>query len=235
MKSPSRHLSGNILFFFGIGLGLLLTFAISWASYESFFYFYTGETFAPFHGLRCPLFMTYSETGTLQANFNNSSQEEIHAFYRMTVSGAALTVYEEEVVLPPQSSKSIEWQVDANDIDLETFILAKFEVLPNAYFDSSAATCGIMVINLPFLTGSQVFTAALAVSLLAILLGFFLWESTNDPLQEGIQNRQHARQALGIILMLGLLSGLIGWWLPGMIFCGLTLLTLLIVLRLSLT
>jgi hypothetical protein len=228
---PVRTL-GGVIFFFGIFLGLALSLAAVWGDFEGISYFYTGAAYPSFNGLNCPVLMTRSETGTVSASFVNSGGQEIEPYYEVTISGlTAMRKLEGHLSVPAHASKSIQWTVDASDIDLGFFIFNDMQVLPVAGYSTREDTCGIIVLNLTGLTGGQLFNITLAASLLGIAIGFGLWENTRAT--DRATNLARAMRTMGVAVLLALLTSIMGWWLPGLLFSVVTILLLVIILRLS--
>jgi hypothetical protein len=231
MQTKSIRTLGSAIFFLGIFFGLALAIATTWASFESVFYFYTGATYDSFGGLRCPNLMTLSDTGIVAARFDNPTGQDIDPYYRVEMSGVIPREFENQLTVPPHQTNNIQWTVNSNDVDYSNFIFVKLEILPDAYYSSSQATCGIMMINIRGLSGGQILALLLTVSLLGIVLGLELWASVNDKTSNNYSNDLRVRQALGIFVSLAVLAGLTGWWVAGTIFCVLTILLLVILIR----
>ncbi len=234
MQTKSAHLLGGIIFFFGIFLGLALSLAALWSDFEGISYFYTGAGYPAFNGLKCPVLMTRSETGTVSVKFDNPGSQEIEPYYEVTMSGqTSMRKLEGQLAVPLHTSKSIHWTVDANDIDLGFFIFVDLQVLPVAGYSTREDTCGIMVLDFNGPTGGQLFDLALAAGLLSIAIGFGLWENTAAQNSGRAANRTRAMKTLGITVLLSLLTSIMGWWLAGLLFGVITILLLVIILRLS--
>jgi hypothetical protein len=118
--------------------------------------------------------------------------------------------------------------VDAGDVDLLFFILVKLTILPNAIHPSQEAVCGIMLVNFLGLTGAQISTTALILSLLGIAMGLGLWYQTSGKTQETIPRLV---QTLGLIVLLALLAAFMGWWTIAIFLCVVTILLLVLALR----
>ena len=219
---PIRN-PGGIIFLIGIFLGLALAIMVIWAAIEAQAYYYTGAVYEPFNGLHCPLFMTRSETGTISVTFDNPGNQEINPYYKLETSGPLPQRFENQLSVPPHTSKSVAWTVDERDIDLGSFIFAQLKILPK-----EQALCGIFVLNIPGLTGEQFFIAALLISLSAIAIGFTLW---NRALGNASINLNRAAQALGVSVLGAMLFAFIGWTLVGLIFSIIAILLLIILLR----
>jgi hypothetical protein len=82
-----------------------------------------------------------------------------------------------------------------------------------------------MVVNILGLTGTHIFIAALSFSLLGILIGFGIWQKTSTHAD---QNMQRIMQALGLLVLLTMFAGLMGWWLPGMALAVIAMLIMII-------
>lgn len=212
-----------VVFLVGIFLGLALAIMVIWAALEAQTYYYTGAVYEPFNGLRCPLFMTRSEIGAIRATFDNPGDQEIAPYYKLETSGLLPQKFEDQISVPPRASKTVAWTVDERDIDLGSFIFAQLKVLPRAQ-----ALCGIFVLNVPGLTGGQVFIMALLVSLSAIAIGFTLW---NRTFENDFTNLRRAAQALGVSVLAAMLFAFTGWTLVGLIFSIIAVLLLVILLR----
>ena len=231
MQIKSKHIIGSIVFFLGIFLGLALAIAAIWADFEGLSYYYTGATYGQFNGLHCPILMTRSETGTITATFNNPGNQIYEPYYQMEIGGLLPRNFEDQLSIPPHTTKSVQWTVDAHDIDLGFFIFAKLDTLPDAIYPSREATCGIVVLNIPGLSGNQIFGLLLVLSLLGISIGSMLWENANEPLTGKELNQKNAMQALAILVLLTMFTGFMGWWGPGILLCAMTLLFMVVMLR----
>jgi len=230
MQTRSIRKLGVVIFLLAVFLGLGLTFAAIWSAFEGFSYFNTGAGYPSFGGLKCPILMTRSEKGMVTASFNNPAGQELDPYYEVAVSGPYSSHnFEGQLSLPAHTTKSIQWTVDAEDIDLGNFIFVDLQVLPVAGYSTREDTCGIMVLDIAGSSGGQLFNISLAVSLIGLLLGLGLWEST---ININIDRYINLRRALGIMVLLALLTGIMRLWAAGLIFSILAILLLVINLRL---
>ena len=74
------------------------------------------------------------------------------------------------------------------------------------------------------LTGQQFFVIALVLGIFGIGLGLGIWKLANST-------RDYRQPVLGIVVLLAMLSGLMGWWLMGVILIAITILLLTIFAR----
>jgi len=182
-----------------------------------------------YNGLRCPLLMVRSEDGIIKANFNNPTDGEDDFYYKVQISGFfSPRQIEDRISVPAHQTRSVSLTVTRDDIDLQFFIFAKIVISPNATRPTREADCGIMVLKNPGFTGNQLFTGALVLSLLGIVCGFILWRRFSMELNSNVHR---VMQTLGIIVLLAMLAGLIGWWFAGMLLIVLALLLFLALVR----
>ncbi len=213
--SSKKLVTSSIIFFAGIALGLALAILTVWSNYEAVRYFFTGAPYGPFSGMDCPVFVTRSETATISASIFNANDQIAKPFYKVEVSGPLGRSFKEQISIPPHQTQKVEWTVNADDIDLGSFIFSKVTVLAFIKTPTREATCGIFVVNLNGLTGKEVLGTSLVLSLLAITIGLGMWESRMDTATKGFMQPQ---RVLAFVVLLAMLSGLMGWWTAGILF-----------------
>lgn len=229
MNPKITRLLSYAAFFLGVILGFVLAVLTIWTRMEAANYYFSGIKYDPFNGLRCPLIMAPSEKGIVVAVFDNPRDQDDKFFYRAEISGDVFTrQLEDQILVPAHQTRSITLQVDTNDVDLRFFIFVKMSILPSATRPAREAVCGVLVANILGLTGAQVPTITLFFSLLMMAIGMALWQQTTNKED---QNIGRAMQILGILVLLSMLLGAIGWWLAGMALAVLTALLLIIFLR----
>lgn len=232
MNTRRFGLLRRALFFLGVITGFALAIITIWIRLEAINYYFTGVKYAPFHGLRCPVILAPTEKGIVTAVFNNPTDREDNFFYKVEVSGKPFTrQVENQIAVPPHQTKSIQLTVDANDVDLLFFILVKMSILPNALHPSQEAVCGTMVVDVLGLTGAQISTFALSLSFLGIAVGLGVWQPTTSNLD---RSAKRAMQTLGVVVLLAVVAGMLGWWVISVAFAVTTILLLVISLRFAL-
>ncbi|MCL7452930.1 MAG: hypothetical protein M8467_07750 [Anaerolineae bacterium] len=208
-----------LLFSIGLLLGLALSTVAVWADIEAM-RFDRGLTLlrdASLSTLRCPVILDSEKTGTVRASIKNSLDRPVTLLIRAHVS-RYLTLMREDVTrlrLEAGETQSLEWAVDSEDIVYEHLILVKVHQHRSYPLLGRTGSCGIVVLDLPGLTGPQVVAGAVAGSLLGIALGLGLWLATARPL--GASNLEVVR-AMGVVAasaVLVMIASLLGWWLLG--------------------
>lgn len=236
MQRRSIKTLGSVLFLLGVFLSLALALAAIWGDYEAMSYYFNGAGYGAFDSLSCPVLMSRTEVATISARFDNPSDTAIQPYYEVQVSATASSRdLEKQIIVPPHTSRTVQWTVDASDLNLESFILIKMDVLPVAGFSTREATCGILLLNLAGPSGGEIVGAALAVGLLGILLGLGIREGGERAIDDKALSTQNGMRATGVAALLALLTGLMGWWLIGVLFMAGTMLLLVILLRFALS
>jgi len=231
MKITSLRILGSILFFLGIISGFSIAILGTWNKVESADYFFRGVTYEHFNGLRCPLLMMRSEIGVITVNFDNPTEDDDDFYYKAEISSfLAPRQIQGHLPVPAHQKRSIRLTVNKADIDLQFFVFAKIVISPNSTRPTRGADCGIMVLKDSKFTGGQLLAGAFVLSLLGIIPGFFLWKRANP---NGRPDVQRVMQLLGIVVLLAMLGGLLGWWFAGLFFIVLALLLILALARLG--
>jgi hypothetical protein len=212
---------GVIFFSASVLVGMLMFILMNWAYFESYFYFgYTFPADKALTTLRCPLLMTTAETGAVTFNITNNTDRDLSPLIRTEISyyGAARS---ERINYPLAAGETrrLRWTVTSDDMVFGHLIMARVYVYSTFTLPSRTNTCGTVVVNLPSLTGIQLFVIVLAFILVCMALGWGLWLAGSRPLQtEGVI----ATRAMAVftpVVLLGVLAGCMGWWGAGL-FCA---------------
>lgn len=126
------------------------------------------------------------------------------------------------------ATRKLSWKVGSGDIVFGNLILAHVYVHHAYTLPSRASTCGTVVVNLPGLTGLQLFLISLVLSLACMAAGWWLWLTGSRPLQADGLIATRAMALFTIVVLIGLLAGCMGWWFIGLI-CGVASVLLILV------
>jgi len=233
MNIKTLRILGYILFFVGVIFSFALAVVSTWNRVEATNYYFSGATYPLFKGLHCPVMITRSEQGSVTAVFDNPVDQVDNVFYRVEISNiAAPRRIADQIAVPPHGRERLQWGISAADIDLRFFVFVKITTQPNALRPTREATCGIAVLNIPGVTGNQIFMIAMALSLLGIGMGLGLLQRANLNAEP---STRYGLLVLGVVVLLALMSGLIGWWLAGIALEIITILLLVIFARVALS
>lgn len=214
--SPSSF--GYLLLIAGILLAVLLAAGLVWADIEAVFYGLPTLTNETFGGLSCPPLMTRSGTANLRVTVRNETDRPIAPLVRVEISGPALMTSSREKTptLSPGESVTLEWPVSEANVDLNFFIFAKAFRYPEYRTRLAEDTCGILVLNVPFLNGSALLALWLGGSILLMLTGMRRLEQLPGATSKQTSLRRGLRLA-AVFALAAVLFGVRGDWPSGLL------------------
>jgi hypothetical protein len=222
-----------VLFCFGVIIGLALSGSMIWANFEASMFdpnLMGDETLK----LHCPLMLTENETGTAYATFTNTGTWDVKLIVSSTISENYVVMYRREKVildLAPGESKDVRWDVSGSEKVFGRFVFVKVANNRLMPIPSRVGTCGIVVINIPFLTGAEVVMIAMALTVLFLAAGMFLWFRNNQPLTGKRRDVMRSMYWLSAVIGVDILCGVFGLWLPGIVAIVISLLLIVETLR----
>ena len=222
-----------ILFSLGVLLGVVLIGVTVWADLEATLFNPQARQYAPFRRLRCPIILMPDETGTITARFKNTLDRETHFFIRAHVSHGYVTLRREvitELDLAPGESQRVEWEINAEDAAFERLVLFRMTVRGGYPLPNRQATCGVLLVDVPYLTGSQIVLFLLGGSLLLMLGGGGIWHAIHRQRLELHIWLSRAMGFLTVTVILGIAASFLGWWVPGMLILVVILLAVGVIL-----
>lgn len=214
MKQKSFFLAalGIVFFFLGIMLELALSGGIVWGEIEARLY----TSFSATSGLRtleCPLMLATTESGFVTATFDNPTDELVKPVVRLEVShpgGARQT--SQTLSLTPGATQTLNWTVGADAAIFGRLILVSVYQSQYSHLSSRLGYCGILVLGLFGLSGSQTFILIFTVSILGLVVGGALWLLRMRSLGGPALSVTNAGGVLAAIVLAGMLSSLPRWW-----------------------
>jgi hypothetical protein len=220
---------GVIFFYTGVLVGTVLFVLMNWAYFEAYFFFgYSAPSDKTLTTLRCPLFMTTAETGAVTTSITNTSDRDLDVLIRTEISyyGAARSERVSYAFAAGENRK-LSWTVSSDDMVFGHLVMARVFVYGAYTLPSRSNTCGTVMVNVPGLTGIQLFVIMLAVSLACMATGWGLWLSGSRPMQAGGAIATRAMVIFTGLVLPGILAGIIGWWGVGLVCtAGTVLLTI---------
>ena len=238
MQTTNNHqqlrLPGFISYGLGVVVGFFLIFIATWADIEASAYDFPRLANAGLGGLRCPILMTPDETSIISLNVSNPTEDRISPAIKVLISTRLLPEeFLEGMQLTPGESKRLEWAVNAENIDLGNFILAKV-LLYSAYpLPSRETSCGIFVLNLP-VTGRVLVPVLMVLSFLSMGWGLYTLNKFG-ALHGRLSKYMGSITFLAIIISLGLVLSFVGGWLSSLLVLVIALLLIIILLSSLLT
>lgn len=227
---------GVILFAFGILLGMALIAVTIWTDLEaSFFDSVMGSRGdESLKTLRCPVLMTTSETGRISATFENTADKPIELRLRAHVTDGFVTLMREvntTLPLEPGEKGKAEFTLSAEDRAYRWLILARVLQFRHYPLPARQAACGVLVLDVPFLTGNQLFALTIALTVLCLGGGIALWSVANWPLRRSALATARTMGALVVSLLIGFLVSLSGAFLIATLLFAINLLLIFEIIR----
>jgi len=215
-----------LLLAFGVLIGTTSTVINTWGDLEAGMFDTLIQGEESISSLKCPAMITTSETGTISASFTNTHVRELERNIRVHISDGNATLMREELTqlpLTPGKTEKLQWVVNPEDAAFDQFILVRVYLFPKVPLPAQDGSCGIMVVNIPFMTGSQIMAALYISSVLFLAIGSVLWVTQNRPLRAEQQSTLRSIILLSVSVITGMVVGYLGWWFGGVICVAITL------------
>lgn len=221
-----RRSVGIVLFCCGILADMLLFSLLTWAGLEAYFYFDYQPAQEALGSLSCPLILTSGETGQVSARFSNPSKLTLAPQFQVEISSPELMyrTVETAPAIAAGETKQLQWAISSQDVVFGHLILAEVYVAPVYGTPDRLGRCGTLWLDLPWLTGRQLFAGWLAASLLLMGLGWGFWMANRPPKRGSRTDATGAMLALTGIVLFGTVAGSLGWWMIGVACLVLSLL-----------
>ncbi len=220
MKPALARALTLMLFVFGLVLMAALAAVATWGDLEATVFDSSIASQEPWDGLDCPVLMGSKGTVTVTATVENPTARPLSLLVRMRTSHGFVTLMNQEdtrVSLQAGERKQVAWPVQPSDAAFRLFVLVRVHVLPSGPFPYRSASCGIMVLNTPLLSGLPLLIATVALGLLCLGAGMFLWFRQNQPLTDRPLAVFYGMAVQGGAAVLALIVGLAGLWLFGLL------------------
>jgi hypothetical protein len=221
---------GSVLFFTSVLLGMAFFGSLTWANLEASFYFGFNGGAATTLRLTCPHIMTTHDTGWVTAIVANKVEKTISPIFQADISGPLLQSIRTQPSIEPGKIQQVKWEISAEDVDYGHLIMAQVYQFASFKTPTATATCGTLFLDIPGLTGLQVYILALVVSLLGIAIGIGLWLIGDQTLKGRLVERLGGMVFLTVVVLLGILFGSLRLWIFGTLALALSLLMFVVLI-----
>ena len=214
-------------------IGFALVLLATWADVEAQTYGFYRRANIGLPGLNCPILMTPGEVSKVSLRLTNTTNNLLTPNIRMEISKPVMPFLStESVKLAAGESKTMEWTIGPENIDLGNFIFINALTYSSYPLPSRESMCGVFIINLP--TNGRIIVAIMTIlSLLG--MGFGLYGLNRSPsLARRVLIARRPLLVLSVFIAVSILVTFVGWWWPGVILLVLTLLLVMAVLVLVL-
>lgn len=217
-KNPKRwhRTLGLYIFFVGVLLGMLFTAMLTWADFEaSLFDASTDSSALKLESLKCPILLNGDETGTVKATFANTADWALRRTIDTHISHGFVLLMREErtrIDLQPGEKRTLQWTIAPEDAAWGRFILVRLHVQRSAPLPPRSGSCGVLVVDLPFGTGTQIAVATVGVSLLLMTVGAVLWLRGTEAQNKDLRPVDYVTLFLAPLILLTLITSIFGGW-----------------------
>ncbi len=229
--SNRRRRLGVVLYALGVLLTISLAATAIVGDMEASLFDTAIRAEQPLRSMRCPVLITPDQVGRISASFENTGQRPVERAIRAHITQGFVTLYREENVrlpLQPGERQRLTWEVTADDAAFgRSIILARISTLRQAPMPSQSQSCGIVVLNIPWVSGTAVTVLWLGLGLLGMAGGGWLWRRASLPLTARRRSAAGAMLAVGALAAGSLLAGLAGLWTLGVILLAVFILLLI--------
>ncbi len=204
------------IFFIGVLAGLLLTALAAWADLEAASYGFDRTGDRRLTSLRCPPLMTASETSTFSVKVANTTERALSPSVKTDISTRMVAETSRiPVKLAAGESKRIRWEIGPENIDLERFIFVRAYVSGFYPLPNRENTCGVFILKLPG-NGMVITWTLVGMSILGLAAGMLGLERVKGTVQHTVVDMLRI-QSISVLVLLGLFTAYMGWWLMGVL------------------
>lgn len=164
--------------------------------------------------LQCPVVITPNETGIISATITNQTNRAMMNRMRAVITNAndpELERIEYEFTLNPEEIRELTWPITSENAQANRFILARVHQVATYATPLRNASCGVMVIDVPYLTGFQLILSLMGLAALLSGVSLIVWGIHCSP--KGWRNPGFRRWLFFTVTALLIsLFALAGYW-----------------------
>jgi len=227
-KKPSSNFF-VIAYILGALFSLTLAVLATWGDIEAAFYGFDRRASTPLKGLRCPILMNRNETGVVSVRISNTTDRKLSPSVKAEFSTRSTpTSTLDSIPLEPGESRTMEWTIGPENIDLGRFVFAKALVFASYPIPDREATCGTFVIDLP-VSGNVLVVLMIIIGAAGLGGGLYLLRRSK-PLSNRVEKAIQPLTFLGSVIAITLIVSLMGGWVQALLLLAVTLLTIVVTL-----
>ncbi len=209
-SKPVLSLAGFTIFLLALLLGVLVTLAKAVPDLESTQYGFVKYDYPAVPSLKCPMLMTSADQNLVTIRLHNTLDRPLKWFIQSELSSAVVIQTDEQtVVLQPGESRIIAWEVNKANVDLSDFIFASVFTSAATAQGMNQSTCGTLVLALPFRGGAEIYIASLALVVVGLIGGFWLWMRHSDRSEPGVNAQIGWMIFTSIVLLIALVLSIL--------------------------
>ncbi len=209
------RIAGVALFTAGTILGMFLIGISVYADFEATLFgtIVPNETIRP---IRCPVFISDTETGWVLASIRNKNENPSDIRVNAHISKGHLILmreFDDTILLEPGQSQKFSWEIYPEDAAYGHLILVRVVVMNPRSSITHRGSCGVVVLNLPGqMKGSNLFWLLFVSALIFMISGSALWWNYGRSYTGRRLEATRSILGLGILVLVGLTSAAAGVW-----------------------
>lgn len=175
--NKSRRAAGYILYILGALAAFLLLALSVWGDVETSAFEGLIGAEERLNTLRCPVFITQSETGVISARIENTTDREVSPIVQARWTQGYATLLQEkrqQLEIPPGESRTFEFEISEEDAAYRSLILVRVYQFGNVGLPSRTASCGVVLLPFSGPPGQQIFYGSFAASAVLMAVGLLL-------------------------------------------------------------
>jgi hypothetical protein len=227
MKKKTARILGIITLMLGILLFVFIAVVSLWGDIEATFFDASLIQADRIKHLQCPPVITTNEISKVTAEITNTDRKPVTIEVRAHVTNGFVTLMNEyitDVPLEPGETKPVDVPIAPANAAYDRLILVRVHQMKELSNPYQNASCGVVLVNVPFLTGRQFVMLVMSLGVLLTAGGFGLWAFNSRPI---ILQRKRTFISLLIFAAIAILLAtisLIGIWILGVIVAAVWLL-----------
>lgn len=218
MKKILINVFSIILFITGVALAVGLLVITIWGDLEASMFDASMRYEEGVQGLKCPVLITSGERSKVSAVFSNPHIRPVDRRVRVHISSGYATLMREidaRLQLEPGATEKLSWDILPEDAAFGNIIMVRVSSHRSNPLPSQSSSCGIYVLDVPTMSGQQVFTSASIASCVFLLLGAGVFTLSHRPLKGKPQKLARGMFFMIVVLAIGILISLFGSWMLG--------------------
>ena len=215
-KNPGLARLGLVMFGIGAVIAVAIIAVIVWANLEVFGFYPSFDSEGTIRSLNCPVFMTANEKAIFSARFRNPLDYEIHPTIHTTVSQGSVILVDEirrTISIPPKETTKLTWEMDSSKTVFGQFVFARVVLMNSHPLDDAQGACGVYVVNTQLISGRAFLYIALTVIIVLMAGGVLLWNRYTPKGFRATKNTRIAIWMLSVTVIIGMVMGLMHYWL----------------------
>jgi hypothetical protein len=231
MRSKPVRIFSAIVYAVGLVFGMTFLSLYVWANIEASLFTPAISGDENLRSLQCPMVITEDEVAVIRATLDNPLDRDINRLARVHISEGMVTLMRQvntQVELAPGETRTVEWEAYPEDAAFERLILVRAYIFRTAPLPAQSASCGILVINAPLLSGNQIALITAIGSFIGMGVGSYVWMASSRSFRESKQRHLAVGMVwLFIFMTIGIALSFFGMWQMAFVMLFITFVILL--------